>query len=306
MILYEVARFIHLRVRPKARALKGFLRRAKDDVSCLKRLLPEPPSKETVRALLQEVDATAELLRQAVATHISPLLVERFETRFRTVGVSGKLFLYVLIRLLKPELVVETGCAKGQSSFYILSALERNGKGRLYTIDLPVEDKKKNDGIWSVRQPGVMVPPELRHRWTLILGDASVKLVPLLEELQTIGVFFHDSDHSYRHMMWEYTTVWPYLVEGGILVSDDIGANTAFRDFTTAMSLSYAVHRSNPNVGALRKPASPESRMPAPLSSSISRQTVLALGEEAVADTGTGGGTGWATGQTPGERQEHG
>ena len=44
--------------------------------------------------------------------------------------------IYLLVRSLKPETVVETGVCYGASSAYILQALKDNGRGVLYSIDL--------------------------------------------------------------------------------------------------------------------------------------------------------------------------
>jgi len=44
---------------------------------------------------------------------------------------------YMLCRLLRPEIVMETGVAYGVTSSLILKALEVNGKGVLHSIDLP-------------------------------------------------------------------------------------------------------------------------------------------------------------------------
>lgn len=45
--------------------------------------------------------------------------------------------LYLTVRLIKPETIVETGVSSGSSSAYILRALYDNQKGKLYSIDLP-------------------------------------------------------------------------------------------------------------------------------------------------------------------------
>lgn len=44
-------------------------------------------------------------------------------------------FLYGLVRMVKPELVVETGCYFGDSSLKIAQALLHNGTGELITCD---------------------------------------------------------------------------------------------------------------------------------------------------------------------------
>ena len=50
-------------------------------------------------------------------------------------------------------------------------------------------------------------------------------------------MFVHDSLHTYDHMTAEYTIGYGALEEGGLLVSDDIGMNEAWSDFTRAKAL---------------------------------------------------------------------
>lgn len=45
--------------------------------------------------------------------------------------------LYALVRILQPRVAIETGVAEGVSSAFFLQALEDNGDGQLYSIDLP-------------------------------------------------------------------------------------------------------------------------------------------------------------------------
>ena len=44
-------------------------------------------------------------------------------------------------------------------------------------------------------------------------------------------MFFHDSEHSYENMMFEFTTAWPYIVKRGIIIADDVNRNNAFDEF---------------------------------------------------------------------------
>jgi len=48
---------------------------------------------------------------------------------------DSRLFIYGLCKIMKPDVVVETGVAYGQSSSYILQALKENNNGILYSID---------------------------------------------------------------------------------------------------------------------------------------------------------------------------
>jgi len=131
--------------------------------------------------------------------------------------------LYVICRVLRPKIVLETGVASGVSSTYILHALDRNQLGTLYSVDFPTSP----DGLAS----GWLIPDRLRNRWHLTLGKSSEKLPVLLEEIPKVDVFLHDSDHSYKNMMFEFRTVWPHIREGGLLLSDDTHMNRSFFDF---------------------------------------------------------------------------
>lgn len=178
-------------------------------------------------------------------------------------GRGRSLLLYGALRLLRPRVVLETGCFSGWDSAVMLLALKDNGCGRLHTIDLPGYTSEERSAAFraSLPQgglppglpPGFLVPPSLHERWDLRLGDARRLLPELLASLGApVDVFFHDSEHSYGHMMWEYTSVAPHLRPGAILASDDLSFNTAFWDFCVAHELPRIMHRRNANVGAAR------------------------------------------------------
>jgi len=89
------------------------------------------------------------------------------------------------------------------------------------------------------KEIGWLVPKILRDRWTLILGKVEEKLPKLLEELGNIDVFYHDSLHTYEHMMFEYKLAWGKLNKGGLLISDNIDLNNAFKDFCKEVKASW-------------------------------------------------------------------
>jgi hypothetical protein len=134
--------------------------------------------------------------------------------------------MYVLVRVFKPQVMVETGVFYGALSAIVLSAMARNGAGRLYSIDLPMESDQL-DASWR----GSLVPDELRPNWQLVLGDSRVELPPLLERLGRVDAFNHDSLHTTRHMTWEFETAWPYLKPGGVLSSHDVLTTPSWQRF---------------------------------------------------------------------------
>lgn len=157
--------------------------------------------------------------------------------------------LYVLIRLLKPNRILETGVASGASSAYILRALHDNGKGKLFSIDLPPDDLPEGKTV------GWIVSEHLRERWSLRIGDARDLLKPILDEIEEIDCFIHDSLHTYEHMMWEFRTAWEYIRPGGLFLSHDVGANDAFFDFMSEHEISWGSYRVFHVLGGFIKPS---------------------------------------------------
>jgi len=129
---------------------------------------------------------------------------------------------YLLCRLIRPAVVVETGVAYGVSSAFILQALEENGGGVLHSVDLPPLRRG------YARSWGVAVPETLKARWTLHHGTSKRILPRLLEELGKVDVFLHDSLHTHRNMQREFEALWPRLRTGGVLLADDVERNRAF------------------------------------------------------------------------------
>src|SRR5919201_3578552 len=195
-------------------------------------------------------------------------VLARYEREVRASGLSGHLFakgrehhaavgdgyslgaigyaeggyLYAVLRRLRPRVAVETGVANGFSTAFALLALQANGEGQLHSIDLPREvgreyapgtfyEGEGGAGIPGGAEPGWLIPPGLKERWTLTLGRSQDVLPPLLDRLGTIDSFMHDSEHSFECMWFEFTTAWPALRPGGVLLSDDVNSTAAFPRF---------------------------------------------------------------------------
>ena len=177
-----------------------------------------------------------------------------------TTGLVAGAFLYALVRAHRPEIAVETGVANGMSSAFMLAALEANEAGRLISIDLPftgdaaagepvplVAGTTIDRAMWSPvekgRNPGWLVPAQLRERWDLRIGDARDLLPRCLDETGDIGLFYHDSLHTPEYMLFEFRTAWRHLMPGGLLATDDImrKENDAIMRFSTEVGRKYVV-----------------------------------------------------------------
>jgi predicted O-methyltransferase YrrM len=153
---------------------------------------------------------------------------------------------YAAIRALAPDVIVETGVASGVSTSYLLLALQKNGRGKLHSIEL-----SDPQYLPPGKSSGWIVPDWLRANWDLHIGDSRVLLPQLLGECNVIDVFIHDSLHTYDHMLWEFRTAYPRLRPGGLLISDDVTWNPAFTQFALEVDARYA--RALRGVGFLRK-----------------------------------------------------
>ena len=121
---------------------------------------------------------------------------------------------HIVCRLMKPDVVIETGVAKGFTSASALDALEQNGKGKLYSVELPSLYFGYSD------QVGERIPDRLRHRWRLDFGPSAIVLPKLVEELGSVDVFIYDSAGSYDNQIAEFSIILAAMPVGGVLVSD--------------------------------------------------------------------------------------
>lgn len=148
--------------------------------------------------------------------------------------------------------VVETGVARGITSRVILERLQRNGAGRLWSIDLPPLDPSLHGQI------GAAVPERARQRWTYVAGTSRRRLPRLLDALGTIDLFVHDSLHTSRNLRFELERAWSALRGGGAIVADDVERNPAFFEFgrtvAGAVALVAAADDGHAEIGILLKP----------------------------------------------------
>jgi len=201
-----------------------------------------------------------------IERHVAKALQEAGGGYRAEVRIRDAYCLYTLCRLVRPKTVVETGVAAGVSSAFILKALDENALGTLYSIDLPrYQTEPPSDGtdcslnvgpggaiIPRGKEPGYVIPTELRKRWNLVLGPSEEHLPRLVSQLGEIDIFFHDSAHTYEMMTFEFETVWPKIRGGGLLLTHDVDFNSAFSDFAARIQKAPVFLR-GAGTGGIRK-----------------------------------------------------
>jgi hypothetical protein len=165
-------------------------------------------------------------------------------------GSADLTLLFGCAELLAARRVLETGVAYGWSTLAILASLRNRRDAVLQSVDMPYV-KRNNDPY-----VGVAVPPSLRPQWHLHRMADRQGIPRALTQLDgTIDMCHYDSDKTYSGRRWAYPVLWTALRSGGLLISDDVGDNLAFREFSDDLGVSPLVVRAEGRfAGVLRKP----------------------------------------------------
>jgi hypothetical protein len=176
--------------------------------------------------------------------------------------------IYAMVRLVRPIHVVETGVSSGVSSAHFLLGLRANGRGTLHSIDLPVSQRGARLGeseskvaLPPGRSSGWAMPEELRHGWDLHLGPSQVLLPVVVQGIDRVDVFLHDSFHTPEHLAFELESIRPKLTPGAIVLADNVEwTGDAFDRFASSLGVPVCSRGKSDLVG-LRMPgatATPE------------------------------------------------
>ena len=148
---------------------------------------------------------------------------------------------YLICRKVRPDKVVETGVEKGGTSHMILQALDRNGSGRLWSIDIGSTFWYKGEPVSRI---GPLVEDRTKVRWDLVKGDAQEVMGDVLRKTGDIDVFCAGQGHTYEVQKHEGGTGWPRLRSGGVFVLDraDWNDNRYLGEFMAEHSDGVAWH----------------------------------------------------------------
>jgi predicted O-methyltransferase YrrM len=123
-------------------------------------------------------------------------------------GVEGQV-IYALIRYTQPRHVLEVGNCWGTSSVHIGEAVLQNGSGKVTTLDLPVEERKRSRFKVPQRYQEIMTPvyEDLR--------DFNYRKRPRLDFV------FEDSSHTAELVSHVWREFLKWGAPGGFIVSHD-------------------------------------------------------------------------------------
>jgi Methyltransferase domain len=125
-----------------------------------------------------------------------------------------------------PDVVIETGVARGVTSRVVLEAMRCNDRGHLWSIDLP---HPFDLGLHA--QTGAAVTDACRSRWSYIEGSSSQRLAPLVTSVGRVDLFIHDSLHTAKNTVFEMDQAASAMPPGGVMLVDDISTHEGFARF---------------------------------------------------------------------------
>lgn len=135
----------------------------------------------------------------------------RMPSQVRSSPKMGSFFSH-LVRLRKPDVVVEFGAAFGVSGMYWLSALEDNHRGRLISFE-------PNEGWAAVAEKNLAA---IGNRFTLVRGTFEENIHATLQEGEKIDIALIDAIHTDAFVLSQFETVVGRLAHGGLVLLDDI------------------------------------------------------------------------------------
>lgn len=158
--------------------------------------------------------------------------------------------LYLLVRALKPQRIVETGVRPGYSTAWLLAGLKANGSGELTSLG-PGSGAGRSPGVEKVGV-GQFVAPSLRAPWTLELGMTPDRFERVLASAGPVDMIFLDNGPDAERTRWEIRTAWQALAPGGLLLAHRVRASTVWEEFCRRQGLAPQILDAGPPpLGAL-------------------------------------------------------
>ena len=186
---------------------------------------------------------------QEIIRDIEVIFKEQIKSGFRfkpgTIGESASstrlLVLAYVLSSIKFENLIETGTQHGLSALYLRKFLDSGlaiSKPKLVSFDVRASSRPSIEDVTFE----VLSSPARK----------SFKKKTLGSQYQNKMLFFHDSDHSYENMMYEFKWAFNEL-KALCIVSDDVDENRAFLDFAPKVPFQKIICKfdSGPSTGVI-------------------------------------------------------
>ena len=123
------------------------------------------------------------------------------------------LFLFRMIRALRPVKCLELGTSLGFSASYQAAALQMNGSGELVSLE--------GDGSLAKIAAGNFIALGLDNA-RVVVGRFEDTLPAALEAMKPVDYVFIDGHHEEKATLNYFEILYPFLADGAVVVFDDI------------------------------------------------------------------------------------
>lgn len=169
-----------------------------------------------------------------IRRHIQDEFLNDPNMRDAEIAFARRLGWYIIIRLQKPKIVVETGVHQGVGAVVISSALLRNRaegfQGEYLGVDIETI-------------AGVLFKPPYDSTGQIVISD-SIEFMKTFQK--KVDLFISDSDHTENYEMAEYESFIPLLNSNSVILSDNSHANSVLADFSEKYNRPYIFFKEDP------------------------------------------------------------
>lgn len=175
-------------------------------------------------------------------------------------GVSKRpkpaVFLYMLVRALKPKHVLELGTNTGISSAFIAAALKRNGFGKVVTLDASPYRQRLASGMHT--DLGL-------DNVSYVNGLFTDTLDGVLRNMGEVDLAFIDGHHQYQPTLDYFAQIVPFVTKDAVFLFDDIrwsdGMLRAWTELQRDQRTGLSVDLNTVGITTLRKNGIPGTHM---------------------------------------------
>ena len=141
---------------------------------------------------------------------------------------------YIVTRIIKPKLIIETGVDKGMGSVILSEAIIKNKQdgyeGEYYGTDINPKAGYLFDDIYS-------------KNGKIIYGDSVESLKKIDKQ---IDLFINDSDHSAVYEAKEYKTIINKLSKNSVILGDNSHSTDELLRFSIQQNRNFVLFRERP------------------------------------------------------------
>jgi predicted O-methyltransferase YrrM len=155
---------------------------------------------------------------------------EDAQERIWIVGPEVGRLLQWMIRVVEPENIIEIGTSVGYSALWMASALKKNGKGHLWTIESHKARFERAQSNISEAEMGEWIT-QINHHAPEVFSDPEVQLP------EQIDLAFFDATKM-EHQDY-FDAIRPRMKKGGMIIVDNVQSHgDAFGGFIEFMKNS--------------------------------------------------------------------